>query len=538
MMEPQIATLLTLPDALLVECLGRVALDDRCRLSPAPPVRPPAAALRPTPALHHTLRHSPFPTPTQTPSPQTQTLYRLLRCALVCRRLRALCLSPQLLHALEARIAGPRVLPRTHALAAWLASHGRHIQVLKLDVQPPAPDAAACAELEAAVSACLAAAAATARGLQRLQLVHAVPRGPATWLLQMTALQDVMLFGNLSAPLHLPSGLAALTSLRRLGLSGRPLILDGELPPSLTYLLLAGNGTQALPPQVRPPWCAVAAHARLVSGRLAHLPFSSWQLSPTPLNPPTPLTPQVACLPKLQHLGLAAGYDCAAMSGLAQLTGLTSLSLNVQALPCVLSTLTQLRALQLTARSPSAATPQQLDAALRPLRGLTRLVLRGHSMLEELPPALAGMPRLRHCMLGRPPHPASPEEAAQPAQLDKVRRRLPAGTWLAGLQSLCAPYDVLTNSLELLAAAAQLQHVSLEAPPSAADAGQPAWRSLWAWAAAHPPLARLSVEGDAPLPPALAEALRRLQLRRPSLLVFRGGADGNLSYLESIAFAA
>ncbi len=126
--------------------------------------------------------------------------------ALVNKRLRGLCLEPQLLGELEVTISGgsggcAAVVQRTRSLLGLLIGYGRHVCQLDLDVRLPedAPEQH-WQEVAALVSSCLAACA-TAGQLQELRISEATPLGSTAWLSGLTSLHTLSGLGECEGPL-------------------------------------------------------------------------------------------------------------------------------------------------------------------------------------------------------------------------------------------------------------------------------------------------------------------------------------------------
>lgn len=238
---------------------------------------------------------------------------------------------------------------------------------------------------------------------------------------------------------------------------------------------------------------------------------------------------QVASLKKLRNLslGLAAAQPTTVADSIdvvTRLAALTSLVVhgNFAAMPGSLSALGgQLKELALsTVRRAvfdaggiaafSNLTQLQLRAShgVAPAAGLQHLnrlqtlfICNGHLAAEAPEPALAAPP-------GQP-----------------MLRMLPAGV-LANLTHLSVSYDVLFGSLDVLPAAARLQHVDvlrLQCMPTARPPGeQPLrWDALSNWLCTHPPLRRFSLVCWTSVRAEVLDLLLALAQRRPSLLIER-----------------
>ena len=107
---------------------------------------------------------------------------------------------------------------------------------------------------------------------------------------------------------------------------------------------------------------------------------------------------------------------------------------------------------------------------------------------------------------------------------------LPNGPWAASLRQLCASYDTLLLSGELLAAAGGLEQLCVSGrfagavrpdfPPAALEAAS---ERFWRWCAEHPPLRELHFELDSYAPPqaTFVAAVEALTPARPALGVHR-----------------
>lgn len=163
----------------------------------------------------------------------------------MCKRFRALCLTPSLLTSISVR-AGADPLPRYRALLTFLAAHATAVHHLELRSYSQTNEEA----VAAAVTSCLAACGAAGR-LEELTVGLWTPQGSVeTWLPQLTSLRRLRL-GTVARPLHLPPGVSRLEALLDAELTGCPLHLGhARLPPALTKLVLRDMASTQLPHQV------------------------------------------------------------------------------------------------------------------------------------------------------------------------------------------------------------------------------------------------------------------------------------------------
>lgn len=106
--------------------------------------------------------------------------------------------------------------------------------------------------------------------------------------------------------------------------------------------------------------------------------------------------------------------------------------------------------------------------------------------------------------------------------IDGIRPRvsaLPAGPWAGSLRHLGASYETLLKSSQTLAAAGQLEQLSVL--EGGFKSHSSASKRFWRWCGSHPPLRRLHLEmaDDHYLSPAFAAAVSGLQSARPALQV-------------------
>ncbi|PRW45179.1 lactation elevated 1 [Chlorella sorokiniana] len=327
---------------------------------------------------------------------------RLASLAFVCKRLRQLCLAPELLRSVQLAVWGPAALPRGCSLQRFLEQHGQHVRRLTLQLQLQDPQEEAFfrimpeshAQLGAAVAGCLAACAAASSGggggLEELVLSPSTDMSQADaeqWLPHLPRLQ-VLWMGRETDALALPAAISRLTALCELGLRGLafPNCDAIRLPPSLTRLQVSGEGG-----------------TDLIGGQLSRLT-------------------------NLRALeGVRCAPDCDTAWG--SITGLSCLqSLQLEecepALPSWLPKLTQLRQLEISGDPAEdeegveedfaqEAAEARLDAALAPLQQLTcSLGLQWQEVRSNLH-ALAAASQLEHLCLTEVPHTRAPpsEEA-------------------------------------------------------------------------------------------------------------------------------
>jgi hypothetical protein len=198
---------------------------------------------------------------------------------------------------------------------------------------------------------------------------------------------------------------------------------------------------------------------------------------------------------------------------LMRLQGLRRLQLSsVLFLPDCLPQLTQLTALEVSDSLKYHSGNSEFDlveAALQQLSQLQHLTLGPNiSGLDSPPAALVCFPAL-HTLCWR-----------QGSSIDfPTSSILPAGTWLASLQRLVAPAQILANSLPALAVAQQLECVGVEC----LGGDDAATLAVIRWAAHRSSLRHLLLQTDA-VPAALCDAVLETQRRCPALL-FKTCAD-------------
>ncbi|KAL4444351.1 hypothetical protein ABPG75_012088 [Micractinium tetrahymenae] len=284
---------------------------------------------------------------------------RLERAALVCRRFRHLCLAPELLESIKVtslfvppfpNTAGPP--ERLRALLALLTTHGRHVRRLELRAYEGfGPHTL----LVAGCLAALGAAAAAGGRLEWLDVSH-VPPLSADWLPALVHLTELKLYCSMELPLVLPAGISRLTALQAATLMASPLELKGpRLPAALARLMVSDSTSTQLPPQlstlgalsslslVRCPYEAASVACLSALPSLRHLVLSEL--------PPGCLPAYLAAATRLERLevGSHAGvYSAAFSSPLHDLCSLTCLALSGRGwleVPAGISRLTRLQRL-------------------------------------------------------------------------------------------------------------------------------------------------------------------------------------------------
>lgn len=193
---------------------------------------------------------------------------------LVSKRLYRLCCVPEMLRELDVNIAGERALQRAQALLAWLPPHAKHVGELMLLVHDGGSSAAACSELAAAVSSCLAVIGAVGQ-LEHLVVHYHTPLPATAWLPTMRSLQEADL-GTGGRPLRVTVGAHLATGLQSLYLRGSPVTFEAaaRLPPSLTFLFVRDDTSLEMPAQVS--WQA-ARHPPSVAQAVDIMPVYSLQ---------------------------------------------------------------------------------------------------------------------------------------------------------------------------------------------------------------------------------------------------------------------
>ena len=175
--------------------------------------------------------------------------------ALVCKRLSALSVSPQLLQDVAITLEVDAAGVKAQQLLPWLARHASKILALKLTAQLAAGDPIPAGQWKALTASCLTAACA-AGALQSLNLCGAWDISSWAWLpLAGSKLQWLAITlpaATQPAAIDIPLGhLSALTALQLLA----PQVLVAPactLPPALRFLAIL-NSAQAhpVPQQVR-----------------------------------------------------------------------------------------------------------------------------------------------------------------------------------------------------------------------------------------------------------------------------------------------
>lgn len=317
------------------------------------------------------------------------------------------------------------------------------------------------------------------------------------------------------------ASLAALTALQHLELAAAEDEVAG-LPPSLTSLFFGGYRGYRLPHQVG-AWQTGRACWLLYWLGLAQLlaqprPRLASHTCPASLRHVIPLLPsphpalQVATLARLQVLRFwDAQFDAPeGLRPLQHLSGcLTELSLrHCSQVPSGLSRLTSLARLAIVGHSwkqaeedweqPGPDPGLHVVAALPHLQRLRRLALSPMPGCWQPPAALAGATQLQSFFWMA--------AEGMSALLDEC---LPPGSWLAGLQQLSGPADVLANSLPALVAARGLCVLGVEAFNAAVPAG------VLEWAGRLPALSRFVLGASAAEAARAADVLRG---HRPGLL--------------------
>lgn len=164
--------------------------------------------------------------------------------ALVSRRWRRLCSSPQLLRSVSMRLG--RSMEQLRAACAWLHAHAAAIDRLELQLEMTGVDYTEHSEAEAALAAACASCG-TAGQLRELRLsLDDMPLCLGSWAAALTSVQRLgvttMDTGGADCPLTVSSTLECAKALQELWLFGNPLVFpELRLPASqLTKLELAG----------------------------------------------------------------------------------------------------------------------------------------------------------------------------------------------------------------------------------------------------------------------------------------------------------
>jgi len=165
---------------------------------------------------------------------------------LVCKRLRALASSPELLRKLSVTWSGVQELEPARGLLAWLPLRARHVREVQLQFTLEEGDwegaSAACNEAVAVLASCLTLLAH--EGLEQLRVD--IPWLPTVaWLPLMPGLRRATVnIGN--DMMSIGRGLHSLTQLRSLELQAGPVVFEtsARLPPSLTSLTVHDSSAE------------------------------------------------------------------------------------------------------------------------------------------------------------------------------------------------------------------------------------------------------------------------------------------------------
>ena len=248
----QLATIHSLPDALLSRCLRLVDQGERCEDMQRSAACNGSSSLNVSPVAAATRRAAHGGTP---PCPDC----RLRWVCAVSRRFRDLCCDPELLRDLQVHISSERVVERARSLLQFLLSHARHLWRLVLTIKEDSAqlDGAGVADMQLSVVMCLAVCGATGT-LEELLISEDTPLRSLAWLPGLRRLRKLQLGSEVHA-LRLPDGLSRLTSLKEASVAGSCLLgLVGgdpptlQLPSSLTKLSLTHAYIDGLPEQVGP----------------------------------------------------------------------------------------------------------------------------------------------------------------------------------------------------------------------------------------------------------------------------------------------
>lgn len=180
--------------------------------------------------------------------------------------------------------------------------------------------------------------------------------------------------------------------------------------------------------------------------------------------------------------------------------------------------------------------------SLQSLQQLTCLLIDGSSDLNQVLPALGGLSRLQQCSVIVYGDTSEARPLAEPGP--PLASSLPSGAWLRSLRWLQCSFPTLVNSVEQLAAAQQLEYLSIAGVPTAgsADLDLAAHSAFWDWAARHPPLRRLGLElvepQASPVPSDFLNEVLILWQRRPALLVILTANEGQRNERPPFAEAA
>ncbi|KAL4431142.1 hypothetical protein ABPG75_006398 [Micractinium tetrahymenae] len=434
----------------------------------------------------HRKHHSVHP---RMQTPHIRPECRFQAAAPACRRLRAACLDPSLLHSVSAIIrdeSAAALLHRLQSLLAFLAAHVADVRSFEVSLHGAACDAALtaleCDEQHALVGGCLALCCAAGQ-LQELRTVG-VPLPSCAWLVGAARLHSLELVAGVGGQVRLPP-LAHLFALTNLALEAHQVHL-GTLPVSLLRLLINDHQTSQLPHQL---------------SKLSGL--SSLHLMCTRHEQPS--LDMLSSLPALRRLLLT----------------------QTERLPTCLSTLTRLQALTMQL-ADAAGDEAVLASAFPSLTLLTCLVINSTQM-ASLPPSITALSRLQRLWVQLSSNRAS--------DLPPAAHRWPVLRWL-GL-----PWAGLVGSVASggLPSATALQYLSvLDMPELFKSTGerpddvQPRWAAAWRFIRMHPSLRCFGIDSTDEPSLELFDAMLDLKLARPGLLLQRTTRDGGLSFWEEI----
>ena len=198
----------------------------------------------------------------------------------MCRRLRSLAHSPQLVHSIDVAFGRTNALSRLRAFCSWLLQHAagavRHLAVTlhrgKLSGSKLSAEDAAEA---AALLAGLVAACGAAGGLEELRLKLNIPFRFSSLMAALRHLKRLDV--HIDHAVQVSASLVPLTAMQELSLNGWPLRLlpEARLPASVTKLQLSGDGSEALPPQVT---IHLLSHCWMLAWCAHSLPHQAWFL--------------------------------------------------------------------------------------------------------------------------------------------------------------------------------------------------------------------------------------------------------------------
>ena len=363
-------------------------------------------------------------------------------------------------------------LPRLRSLCEWLTRRaGRHIRRLHLELG--GPDAIHTHE-EPEALVLLAASLTACNSMTELHLtglsIRRLPLGP--WL-ALASLRHIRIHsgGHMSISGSLRS-LSALESLelepeeREFGIRFTP---EARLPVSLTRLCLGyKQDFDFMPDQVRMGGCQftdLLEHVRHFGRCLCkHWPCCKL-IRGVFLH-----CLQIGELVRLRHLTLCSpGHIAEGYAPLARLTCLQHLELVPVrwSVPDCLSRLTQLKSLSVC--HDTYVDEEDIEELPRQLRHLTQLTRLALDITADTALTLTALNQLHSLCCCRADDDVS----------------LHAGPWLANLQRLVAPSELVVGSLEALGAAQQLERLGV----TYADTQQLV--TIVRWAAQQPQLKRL-----------------------------------------------